>query len=276
MSAFVLPVLFTLFVWWFSTGAILYLTGLARWTFKWSMAGATALLIAALWGLAATRNLTTVAGAYCAFSCAVLVWAWQEVAFLLGYVTGPRRVPAATGARGLRLAWQALQTLLHHEAALIVLAAAVWLCAGTGSNAVGWWTYLILWTMRASAKLNVFLGVRNLNEDFLPAHLKYLQTYFVHRPMNLLFPFAMSASTAVATVLWAAAAADGASAFTVAGLTFAAGLLSLAVLEHWFLVLPLPAEALWRWGLSSREPAALSTELQALPAQPVPVPPLRH
>ena len=38
--------------------------------------------------------------------------------------------------------------------------------------------------MRQSAKLNVFLGVRNLNADFLPDHLKYLQTYFVRAPMN--------------------------------------------------------------------------------------------
>ncbi len=267
MSAFLLPVLFTLFVWWFSTGAILYLTGLPKWTFKWSMGAVTVLLFAALWGLAATRNMTTVAGAYCAFSCAVLVWAWQEVAFLLGYVTGPRRVPASAGARGARLTWEALQTLLHHEFALIVLAVAVWLCAGTGSNPLGWWTYLILWTMRASAKLNVFLGVRNLNEDFLPNHLKYLQTYFVRRPMNLLFPFAVSAATAVAAALWAAAAADGASAFTVATLTFAAGLLSLAVLEHWFLVLPLPAEALWRWGLSSRDPHALPVDVAPVPVR---------
>ncbi|MGQ3058344.1 MAG: DUF3623 family protein, partial [Nevskia sp.] len=37
-------------------------------------------------------------------------------------------------------------------------------------------------------------------------------------------------------------------------LGFLATLLSLAVLEHWFLVLPIPADALWRWGLSSRRP----------------------
>ena len=32
--------------------------------------------------------------------------------------------------------------------------------------------------MRQSAKLNVFLGVRNLSEEFLPQHLHYLQSYF--------------------------------------------------------------------------------------------------
>ena len=38
-----LPVLYALFVWWFSTGLILYLDGLPRRTFRWSMLGATVL-----------------------------------------------------------------------------------------------------------------------------------------------------------------------------------------------------------------------------------------
>jgi hypothetical protein len=35
-------------------------------------------------------------------------------------------------------------------------------------------------------------------------------------------------------------------------MTLVATLLSLAILEHLFLVLPLPFENLWRWGLRSR------------------------
>ena len=45
-----------------------------------------------------------------------------------------------------------------------------------GANQVGLWTFVILWAMRQSAKLNVFLGVRNLSEEFLPEHLRYLET----------------------------------------------------------------------------------------------------
>ena len=33
-----------------------------------------------------------------------------------------------------------------------------------GANQVGTWTFLVLWVMRLSAKLNVFLGVPNLTE----------------------------------------------------------------------------------------------------------------
>ena len=74
MTPYVLPVLFTLFVWWFSTGAILYLDGLPQRTFKWTMLGTTVLLLLALVALAGSGNDTTPAGAYCAFTCAILVW----------------------------------------------------------------------------------------------------------------------------------------------------------------------------------------------------------
>ncbi|RYF72529.1 MAG: DUF3623 domain-containing protein [Comamonadaceae bacterium] len=252
MSLYLLPVCYTLFVWWFSTGVILYLTGLPRPTYRWTLGAATLLLLLALAGLHLTRNDASVGGAYLAFSCALLVWAWQEIAFLLGTVTGPRRTPCPAGASGWRRAHLALQTLLHHELALLALGAAVLLCVRDGSNPTGLWTFAVLWTMRQSAKLNVFLGVRNLSENFLPAHLKYLQTYFRRAPMNPLFPVTVASAIWVATLLWQGATADATGAFSATCLTFAATLLSLAVLEHGFMVLPLPSEALWAWGLRSR------------------------
>ncbi len=252
MLQYGLPVLFTLFIWWFSTGVILYLDGLPRHTFKWTMLAFTVLLGLALAGLSASKTDATESGAYCAFTCGLLVWAWQEVAFLLGFVTGPRRTPCPPGAIGWRRARYALQAVLHHELALIVLGVAVVAATWGGVNQTGLWTYLILWAMRQSAKLNVFLGVRNLNEGFLPDHLKYLQTYFTRRPINALFPVSVTVSTLLAVALWQAASASAASAFQSTSLSLSAGLLSLAVLEHWFLVLPLPFEALWNWGLRSR------------------------
>ena len=258
MSVYLLPIVYTLFVWWFSTGVILYLNGLPRWTHPWTMLGATVLLGVALVGLAATRDDTRVSGAYLAFTCTLLVWAWQEVGFLLGYVTGPRRTPCPAHTSGWRRAGYALQTLLHHELALIVLALAVLAVTWGGATPTGLAAFMIFWVMRQSAKLNVFLGVRNLSEDFLPAHLKYLQTYFKRAPMNALFPVSVVASSWIAVLLWQAAAAHGVSAFEATALTFSGTLLSLAILEHCFMVLPLPSQALWNWGLRSRtaEPPA--------------------
>ncbi len=258
MSLYLLPMAYTLFVWWLSTGVILYLNGLPRWTHRWTMLGTTVLLGVALIGLAVTRDDTRISGAYLAFTCAVGVWAWQEVAFLLGYVTGPRRTPCPAGSVGWRRAGYALQTLLHHEFALLVLGAAVVALTWGGSNPTGLWAFIIFWVMRQSAKLNLFLGVRNLSENFLPTRLKYLQTYFRRAPMNLLFPVSVAVSTWLACLLWQGAAASGVNPFEATALAFSGTLLSLAILEHWFMVLPLPSQALWSWGLRSRtaEPPA--------------------
>ena len=252
MTQHLMPVVYTLFAWWFSTGVILYLVGMPRWTFKWTMMSSTVVLLLALAGLVATRNDTRITGAYLAFSCALLVWAWQEVAFLLGYVTGSMRSPCPPGARGWRRASLAFQAVLHHELGLLVLGAAVLAATWGGSNLTGLWTFAVLWIMRQSAKVNLFLGVRNLYESFLPAHLKYLHTYFARRAMNLLFPVSVAVSSAAAWFLWQRAFATNISAFEATSMTFVGILLTLAVLEHWFLVLPLPSEALWNWGLRSR------------------------
>lgn len=252
MSAVALPVLCTLFVWWFSTGAILYLDGLPRRTHRYTMAGATVMLPLALYGLAATRDDATVTGAYVAFTCAVAVWAWQEVAFLLGYVTGPRQAPCRPGSSEGQRFVQALQAILYHEFALIVLGVLVLAITWSAPNATGGWTFAILWSMRLSAKLNLFLGVRNLSAELLPPHLRHLATYFARRPLNLLFPVSVTASTVMAVFVWEHALAPGASVFDVAAGAFAGTLLALAILEHWFMVLPLPANALWSWGLRSR------------------------
>lgn len=255
MTAYGLPIAYALFVWWFSTGLILYLDGLPQRTFRWSMIGATAVLALALWGLAATRDDATVVGAYAAFTCGVLVWGWHELSFLTGFVTGPRTTPLSPGFRGWRRLAQAVQAILYHEVAIAVTAIAVMALTRGGENQVGAWTFLILWGMRLSAKLNVFLGVPNLGEEFLPDHLRYLESFFARRPMNLLFPVSVTVSTALAAGLIQTAAAPEANAFQAAGFTFLATLTTLAVLEHWFFVLPLPVIALWRWGLRSRAAA---------------------
>ena len=259
MSTLALAVGFTLFAWWFSTGVILHLDGLPARTFPHTLRAATAVLGVALWGLVHTRQDLSVAGAYCAFSCALLVWAWQEIAFLLGIVTGPRRSACPPQARGWQRTRYAIEAVLYHEFALLVLALAVLACVGAGDNRVGVWTFLALWSMRQSAKLNVFLGVRNLGESFLPPHLAYLASYFRRRPMNLLFPFSLSLGTGLAVGVWWQLLSSGATGHEAAGLALVGTLLALGALEHLMLVLPLPTEALWRWGLRSHARTAADT-----------------
>lgn len=251
MSEYVYPALFALFIWWFSTGVIVYLDGLPRRTFRWSMLGATAILGASLSGLAVSSADTSITGAYVAFTCGLLIWGWQEISFYMGYVTGPRKQACPEGCSGWRHFGHGIQTCLYHELAIIVAGAVVvWLTWGQ-PNQVGMWTFVVLWWMHESAKLNVFLGVRNLNEQFLPDHLQYLRGFLTKKPMNLLFPISVTISTVITAWLVQRALAPDTTAFDAAGYTFLATLMALAVLEHWFLVLPLPAAALWNWWLRS-------------------------
>ncbi len=252
LSAFLLPLGYTLLVWWFSTGLILYLDGLPKHTFRRSLAVATALLAGALAGIALTGSDATPRGAYLAFSGAVVVVGWVEMTFLMGVLTGPRKTPCPPRCSEWQRLLFATQAILYHECALILAAAAVVGLTWNAPNQVATWTFLILWVMRTSAKLNLFFGVRNLYESFLPDHLSHMKTYFTRRAMNLLLPVVVVAGSLLTAWLWILAADDGASAYEVTRCSLLATLLMLAVLEHLFLVLPLPTESLWQWALKSR------------------------
>ena len=256
MTLYVLPGLFALFVWWLSTGIIMYLDGLPRRTFKWSLLGATVLFGASLAGLAITRDTTTLRAAYWAFTFGLLAWGWQEISFYMGYVTGPRRAPCAENCRGWRHFGHAIQTSLWHELAIIASAIGVVALTWHGRNQIGTWTFMVLWWMHQSAKLNVFLGVRNLNEEFLPEHLQFLRSFLTKKSMNLLFPVSITVSTVILVYLVQAAGAAHATRFDRAGFSFLSTMMALAILEHWLLMLPLPAAALWGWSLRSRPTVA--------------------
>lgn len=247
-----LPVVFVLLLWWASTGAILYLNGLPRWTHGWSLGSATLLLALALLALAVTRDDTRATGAYLAFAAALVVWGWAELAFLLGRVTGPRRVPCPPGAGAWQRSWLALQTVLYHEITLLALGAAVLFAVGDGVNRSGVWTYAALWALRLSAKLNLLLGVRNVGEAFLPPQLVYLASYFRQRAWNPLLPLSLALSAVATGLVWQSALADGTATNDAAALALLGSLVALGLLEHVFLALPLPTHRLWQWGLQSR------------------------
>jgi putative photosynthetic complex assembly protein 2 len=261
MGQYGYPVLYALFVWWFSTGLIIYLDNLPRQTFRWSLLGGTLVFAVSLHRLASGGSDTSVTGAYAAFTYGVLIWGWQEMSFFMGVVTGPRTIACPDGTGTWQRFRLALGTCLYHELAIVASAAAVVAVTWRAPNQVGLWTFVVLWLMRQSAKLNVFAGVLNLNEQFLPQHLRYLSSYMRRRPMNLLFPVSVTAATAVLVWLVQRATAPGVSAFDAAGLTFLATMLALAILEHWFMVLPLPFAELWSWFLRVRRHTAVPPNL---------------
>lgn len=254
MNATVTAALYAIFLWWFSTGAIFYFNARPQRTFRWSLLGATLVLALALLGLWASAGQQTASGAMIAFSCGLLIWGWHTMTYFMGIITGPRRRGCANGCKGWTHFLHAAQTGLYHEAAIILTFVLMIGLTWKQPNQFGLWTFVLLWVMHLSAKLNVFLGVRNLNKEFIPPHLKYLTCFFRRRAMNLLFPLSVTGGT-TATVLLATAAFDpAADVHHTIGMTLLATLMALAVIEHWFMMLPIPAERLWRWSLTPEVP----------------------
>ena len=246
---------FAVFIWWFSTGIVILLNRMSRSAVALSLALSSLLGLAALVGLAHTAQQTGVAGAYCAFTCALLAWGWNELSFLTGWITGPRTTALAVGTVGWPRFVQSLRAVLWHELAILLVGSAIVAITWDAPNQVGTGTYLVLWAMRTSAKLNLFFGVRNLSEEFLPGHLAYLQSFFRRRRLNAFYPFALMLAGLCLWWLVGYASSPLNSQAQVVGAVLVGTMLALAIVEHLMLVLPLDTTALWRWALRHKSAA---------------------
>ncbi len=238
----------TIFGWWFTTGLILWLNHLPTYTHRWSMAVASVLFLFALFSLESVAADTSRAGALLAFVQALMLWGWLEMGYLMGFVTGPSNRPCPPDAAGWTRFGLALKTSLYHELMVVVVVlSAVALTAGH-PNQVAAMTCASLWLMRWSAKLNLFLGVANFHAEWLPRSQRYLATYMKQRRINLLFPFSVVLGTGFA-VLFLYRGLGASDPFLATGNTVVGLILSLGVLEHWFLVLPVQDSKLWQWAM---------------------------
>jgi len=249
------PMLLTVAVWWGSTAVIarLIVGNPARYPLLlrlFATIGATGFAV-----ILALREVNSTASAVAALLAALAVWSWIEVTFLTGKVTGlTARSPAqaVTSRQGFaRHAFLALAAILWHE--LLIVATIVIVAIGThdSSNNLALQVLLLLWLMRSSAKLNLFLGVRNLGEGFFPPHLQHLLSFMRQRRMNPLMPVSLLLAGAI-SAYFCTAALTASSTHEVAAATIIATLAALALLEHLLMILPVPAETLWRWSLANR------------------------
>mgnify|MGYP006287958251 CR=1 FL=1 len=246
--AYLVPAVFALFLWWFTTGVIFYLDSRPLHTFKWSMIGGTLMLIGAGVVLHQTANQTDVTGAYASFSAGLIAWGWQELSLYTGYVTGPRKVRCPQGCSGIKHFGHAIAANLWHEIAIILVAVVLWFIIKDGENWFGFYTYVTLWGMHLSARFNGFLGVRNVSVEFVPAHMDVLKSFLNEKPMNLLFPVSVTiATTGVICLVGRAADAEG--EFALTGYALLAAMMGLALVEHWMLVIPFSVQKLWSWSL---------------------------
>lgn len=249
--------LVALFVWWFSTGAILWVVkgadGRGRGGHLRSVLFGLPVLFAGIAGMILSLDDGSVAGAYLAFLSALAVWGWIELSFLSGIVTGPSpyRCPAGAGLweRFVR-AWG---TIAYHELLLFgSFTAIAFLSAGAG-NRFALYTFGVLFVARISAKLNLFFGVPKINADFLPAPLHHLPSHFRLARFNPVFPFSVT-GLAFAMSCWLERGIAAGTPADAVGFALLAALTGLALLEHWMMVLPIPDDKLWRWMIPAPKP----------------------
>ena len=259
----IVPTLFAIFIWWFATGVVMLLNGMPRTTFRWSVLISSLLAITALYGMSHTATTLNVVNAYCAFTCALLVWGWHELTFLTGWLTGPRR-EVCTAVSGWPRFTQAVSSILWHELGILAGGLAVAAITWNANNQVGLWTFAVLWVMRTSAKLNLFFGVRNLSEELLPTHLAYMASYFKRRPMNALLPVSIALSTLVLVLIGLRATNVDSTGADKVALVLVGSMLAMAILEHFLLVLPLSSTALWRWAMGNRAPLVVTAAADSM------------
>jgi putative photosynthetic complex assembly protein 2 len=236
------------------------------------MVFALGLLTIALCGLSVVSADTSVAAAYMAFSCIICLWGAQEIAFLSGWLTGPRPEPCPADVTGFIRFSHAVQAILYHELSLLICGAMVVALTWNAENQVGLWTYAALYVLRQSAKINLFLGVPVTNAELMPEAVQFLRSYFARKPVSAFFPLSVTLATAVLVIMIQRIVEVAITPSDGVGLTLVSTLFALGVVEHWFMLLPLPAVTLWSWGVRSGLPPEniamepnLSAENSAIP-----------
>jgi putative photosynthetic complex assembly protein 2 len=249
--------LLALFTWWFATGAILYVVKRAdregRDAHVWSVLLGLPVLFAGVVGFLDSLDDASVGGIYWAFFSALLIWGWIELAFLSGVVTGPNRRVCPAGTPEWERFLRAWGTIAYHEMLLAVTLVLMGWLAWNADNAFGFWTFALLFFARVTAKLNLFFGVPKINTEFLPEPLRHLPSHFRFSKMNAFFPVSVTALT-FALGCWFERLYAVNDPAQLVGFALLASMTALALLEHWFMVLPLPDEKLWRWMIPAPKP----------------------
>lgn len=249
--------LVSLFVWWFATGVILMAVKFADRrgprTGQVLTVLTLPLLALGLWGIQTTSHAENPGAVYHAFLSGLAIWGWIELAFLTGTITGPNPHPCRDGVPGWERFLRAWGTIAHHEILLTTVVVGLYVYTQGAPNTFGFWTFAVLYFARISAKLNLFLGVPKINTEFLPQALSHLPSHFRTAPMNALFPLSVT-GLSFAVACWLERIWSAQTQADVIGFALLAAMTALALLEHWFMVLPLPDEKLWRWMLPAPKP----------------------
>jgi len=243
------PSLIALISWWFGTGIILLVVRIPKQWFSAARGFRSLISIPALFCCYQSMQENSNANAYIGFISTIVLWGWHELTFLTGWISGSRKQPLDPHLSTWARFKQSIQVIWHHELALF-LNLMILLGMQIGHpNHTAICTFALLWLMRLSSKLNLFFGVPQVGEQYLPNQLAYMGSYFRKSEVGLFFYFTMSLSVLTwVGLVWQAH--EGQVAIT-SHWVLLASLLGLAIVEHILMMIPLSLERVWGWALKS-------------------------
>ncbi len=248
-SLIIEPSLIALLSWWFGTGIILLLVRFPREWFPAARGLWTLISIPALFFCYQSMQENSNANAYLGFISTIVLWGWHELSFLTGWISGPRRAPLEPNLNIWNRFKQSVQVIWHHELGLFLnLLLLIGMQIGQ-PNHTAVCTFGLLWMMRLSSKLNLFFGVPQVGEQYLPSQLAYMGSYFRKSAVSGFFYLSMSLSIIVwLALIWQAHAGQ---VTITCHWVLLASLLGLAIIEHILMMVPLSLERVWGWALKN-------------------------
>lgn len=253
-SGHIVPFIVTVAIWFIATGLIAWADNRERGTFRMSLLIGGGVGIAGLIAILIASQSPSVLAVYAAFGGALMVWGWHEIGFLTGAAAGPRRQPCEPGSQGLERFRHASATIIHHEVALALTALMLISLSWNAPNQIGATVFVLMFFLRLSSKINLFVGVPNTTTEMLPAHLGYLKSYFGANRMTALLAISILAIFGMAGWFASLAMAAPTGSAEMVGASLLTALCLLGGLEHLFLALPFRDGMLWGWAFSRRGP----------------------
>ena len=230
--------------WWLSTGLILMATRRFPPDGTAIRLAAAAVAAAGLIAALASENMVSAHGAWLGFFAALMLWGAHEIAFLTGWIAGPRRSPADPGRRPSFS--EAFATIRDRQIALALTVAVLAIGLTGSANQTVLSTFLAFWGLRSLAELNLYLGAPQAAIHMLPRRLHYLSSYFRGDRISPALPVTINIliGALVALIIRCVDHPDE-LASTSAGLL--AALVLLGIAEMFFLMFPFREDRLWRW-----------------------------
>lgn len=248
----VIACIVAVFSWWFFTGLILLAVRLCdRYSVHFRTTATVAtfpVFVTGLFGLWVTSSINDTQSVYFAFLSALAIWGWIEFAFLTGTITGPNTTECPRALLPLERFIRAWGTLAYHEILLVASTLLVLKLCWGAENTFGMWTFIVLYAARVFAKLNLFFGVPRINLEFVPHALEHLKSHFKIASLNWFFPVSVTLLT-FALACWVERIYALSANADIVGFTLLAAMTTMALVEHWVMVLPVPDARLWRWML---------------------------